>query len=731
MTYMCFSRGKPTLSAATLIVAFFMIVPASASAAAPPGFDAPYPGADRVAEVQRLLRAIGYPLPATGRFDNRTRGAVTYFQREHRLPVDGVVDQSLLSEIRNELRQLRAAAPETQGRWPEAAAIGVAGLIFLMSALGTGFLARRRRHATGAAAASPVALSEPASSSPWSGPPPLGQALLSADVLDERRLAHALEAQASGGGRLGEVLLAHGAIEAEQLKQVLAGHLGVPAVDPADEAIPLLRPSTARELGAVALANRHDSSAVSVAFTSPDNESVVAAEDHLGRPVRAKLSDPSTLEGLLAQAYGRTDADEASVALMERDLSPLPRRGLGGAPVLRAVRTEPPTSDALLPTYSILVPIFREPPDRLERLFAILGELEFPKQKLDGLCLVEADDHPTRAVLTDIPPPPWMRVVPVPPGDRQGRERSLLYGLRQARGELVTVCDAKSKRPEDRLREAAHLLGLVEFPGLSLNGRRSYHAGSNEQLARAFLRAPSLQMHLRTDDLRRSLGWNAAPSTWTGSDKPTKRDGTWAEDVKDFYRYEETYDWVAVADKLTGPETFFHRSRARSVRRLVRRHGDFTKTVLDAGCGTGLNLRHLPEGSVGIDLNPRHVEMARDRLPRHSVIRGDIEALPFDDSVFSMAVCTEVLEHVPDPVAALAEIRRVLRPGGTLVGSVPARSAIWKLRFLSRSHPGDEPFHNEYLPHEVRALLKGFEVRGARRSLMGFNVFFVARKDGS
>jgi hypothetical protein len=63
-----------------------------------------------------------------------------------------------------------------------------------------------------------------------------------------------------------------------------------------------------------------------------------------------------------------------------------------------------------------------------------------------------------------------------------------------------------------------------------------------------------------------------------------------------------------------------------------------------------------------------------------------------------------------------------------LVGSVPARSLIWKLRFLSSTCPHSEPFHNEYLPHEVRAMLAGWDIKRLGYSLLHFNVLFVARR---
>jgi ubiquinone/menaquinone biosynthesis C-methylase UbiE len=201
----------------------------------------------------------------------------------------------------------------------------------------------------------------------------------------------------------------------------------------------------------------------------------------------------------------------------------------------------------------------------------------------------------------------------------------------------------------------------------------------------------------------------------------------WAEWVRDYYRDIETYDWVDVADNLRGLESFFHRNRRRVVRNLVKKYAAGTP-MLDAGCGTGLNLASLPEGSVGIDLNPRNLALIRQRLPGHMVVEGDIEAMPFPDDSFGTVVCTEVLEHVPYPKTALSEIRRVLRPGGVLIGSVPARSAIWKLRFLSSTCPGDEPFHNEYVPGEVREMLSDFDVRRIWYSALRFNVMFVAGK---
>jgi SAM-dependent methyltransferase len=200
----------------------------------------------------------------------------------------------------------------------------------------------------------------------------------------------------------------------------------------------------------------------------------------------------------------------------------------------------------------------------------------------------------------------------------------------------------------------------------------------------------------------------------------------WAEWVKDYYRDVETYDWVDVADHLRGPEAFFHRNRARVVAGLIKNYGE--APFLDAGCGTGLNLRNLPVGSAGLDINPRNIDVVRRRMPMARAVVGDVEAMPFDDAAFATVICTEVLEHVPNPRLAIDEIARVLRPGGILIGSVPARSLIWRFRFLSSTCPHEEPFHNQYTVSEVRTLLAGWSIERLTLSLLHFNVVFVARR---
>jgi SAM-dependent methyltransferase len=94
--------------------------------------------------------------------------------------------------------------------------------------------------------------------------------------------------------------------------------------------------------------------------------------------------------------------------------------------------------------------------------------------------------------------------------------------------------------------------------------------------------------------------------------------------------------------------------------------------VLEVGCGTGIItelLAALPGVAevVGIDPSEGLVSRARERAPDLSFDVGDGQALPYDDQTFDGVVFATTLCHVPDPMAALAEARRVLRPRGGLL----------------------------------------------------------------
>lgn len=106
--------------------------------------------------------------------------------------------------------------------------------------------------------------------------------------------------------------------------------------------------------------------------------------------------------------------------------------------------------------------------------------------------------------------------------------------------------------------------------------------------------------------------------------------------------------------------------------------------ILDCGCGMGFYLRTLSTlcdaSYTGLDGNAETLGFARQALAGRGIplVRGDVLRLPYADGSFDKVLLSEVLEHLSDDRQGLAELRRVLRPGGILALTVPHRDySFW------------------------------------------------------
>jgi SAM-dependent methyltransferase len=117
-------------------------------------------------------------------------------------------------------------------------------------------------------------------------------------------------------------------------------------------------------------------------------------------------------------------------------------------------------------------------------------------------------------------------------------------------------------------------------------------------------------------------------------------------------------------------------------------------TIADLGCSTGyllddLSVRFPGVGLIGVDLVASGLEKAHALVPDARLVRADVCTLPLADESFDAVVSANLLEHVRDDSAALAEIERILRPGGLGVIVVPAG-------------PSTYDYYDRFLGHERR-----------------------------
>ncbi len=141
--------------------------------------------------------------------------------------------------------------------------------------------------------------------------------------------------------------------------------------------------------------------------------------------------------------------------------------------------------------------------------------------------------------------------------------------------------------------------------------------------------------------------------------------------------------------------------------------------ALDAACGTGRHAGRLVELGhrvIGVDTTPEMLQLARAAVPQAELARGDLSRLPLRSASVDLAVCSLALDHAPALLEPVAELARVVRPGGRLVISDvhPVMSALGVAAYF-RAADGSSAFvrnhrhlHGEYLDAFAEA---GLEVR--------------------
>lgn len=166
---------------------------------------------------------------------------------------------------------------------------------------------------------------------------------------------------------------------------------------------------------------------------------------------------------------------------------------------------------------------------------------------------------------------------------------------------------------------------------------------------------------------------------------------------KKYYRKE---NWLDLQEELADDDihadfyesknpfvSYIHNKRLDKICELL---GNLNGRLLDLGCGDGYLLKRLGKfNAFGLDISLKRLK----RVNKDNLVQGDATKLPFKNNSFDVVVCSEVLEHVPDPKLLIKEIKRVIKKSGNIIISVP-NEFNWRLaRLLTLRFPIKIPDH--------------------------------------
>ncbi len=185
--------------------------------------------------------------------------------------------------------------------------------------------------------------------------------------------------------------------------------------------------------------------------------------------------------------------------------------------------------DAALPTYSILVPLYREP-ESIKNIVAAIAAMDYPADKKDVQLLLEEDDAVTRSAADALTLPPSFRITVVPASFPRTKPKACNVGLARARGEFLVIYDAEDRPEPDQLRKAIAAFRTLPPEVVCLQCKLNFYNPRQNLLTRWFageyaawfdLSLPGLSAlgaliplggtsnHFRTAALRGLLGWDA------------------------------------------------------------------------------------------------------------------------------------------------------------------------------------------------------------------------------
>lgn len=200
------------------------------------------------------------------------------------------------------------------------------------------------------------------------------------------------------------------------------------------------------------------------------------------------------------------------------------------------------------------------------------------------------------------------------------------------------------------------------------------------------------------------------------------------------YYHTDTRQQYYFENMVTAQTVESENSNIRDFRKgldLIEQHRSGGK-LLDVGCAVGVFLSMARDRGwdvMGVDVSPFAVSYAREKLGLDAVA-GELEDVELPDKHFDVITLWDVIEHFPDPIATLREVRRILKDDGILFVNTPNEESLLKVltRFFYRATAGTVTYPVRKMYHQWH--LSYFTARSLRTVLeqSGFQVDLMKRK---
>lgn len=193
-----------------------------------------------------------------------------------------------------------------------------------------------------------------------------------------------------------------------------------------------------------------------------------------------------------------------------------------------------------------------------------------------------------------------------------------------------------------------------------------------------------------------------------------------------------SFDWISKAESEWDKRAAFWNQKSRSmwdngsrkdIVPMLSNHLKPGSKVLDIGCGDGYgSFKLFKEGYhvTGIDLSKEMIQLAKSRVSIGDISfrQGNVNEIPFDDNYFDAIMAINVLEWVEDPLHALKELNRVVKPDGIICAGILGPTAGPRMNSYSRLL-GEKVICNTMMPWEFKILASDIKLE----SLDGFGVY--------